>query len=75
MEMKRVKDAFQPDRLWFADDIFGLSNRWSIEFARAVERMDASNSVQDAIAVHLMTRDTVAALADAGCYEVWMELM
>ena len=34
MEMKRVKDAFRPDRLWFADDIFGLSNRWSIEFAK-----------------------------------------
>ncbi len=71
-EMECVKDLFQPDQLWFADDIFGLSAKWTREFASRVEQRQAQIPFRMQSRCDLMTRDTVEALARAGCVEVWM---
>jgi anaerobic magnesium-protoporphyrin IX monomethyl ester cyclase len=71
-EMERVKSLFQPDQLWFADDIFGLSAKWTREFALQVESRQARIPFRMQSRCDLMTRDTVEALAKAGCVEVWM---
>jgi radical SAM superfamily enzyme YgiQ (UPF0313 family) len=71
-EMECVKDLFHPDQLWFADDIFGLSAKWTREFAAQVEQRQAHIPFRMQSRCDLMTRDTVEALAKAGCVEVWM---
>ena len=71
-EMGCLKDLFQPDQLWFADDIFGLSAKWTREFASRVEQRRAQIPFRMQSRCDLMTRDTVEALARAGCVEVWM---
>jgi radical SAM superfamily enzyme YgiQ (UPF0313 family) len=71
-EMECLKRAYQPDQIWFADDIFALSARWTQEFAAAVEKLDARVPFKMQSRCDLMTRGTVAALARAGCAEVWM---
>jgi radical SAM superfamily enzyme YgiQ (UPF0313 family) len=71
-EIERLNDLFQPDQLWFADDIFGLSGAWTREFAECVERRQARIPFRMQSRCDLMTRDTVEALAKAGCAEVWM---
>jgi radical SAM superfamily enzyme YgiQ (UPF0313 family) len=71
-EMLLLKMRFHPDRLWFADDIFALSPRWTEEFAAAVEELGARNPFKMQSRCDLMTLSTVAALKRAGCDEVWM---
>ncbi|HEY1758348.1 MAG TPA: radical SAM protein [Bryobacteraceae bacterium] len=71
-EMERIKDQFHPDQLWFADDIFGLSAKWTREFASRVTARQAQIPFRMQSRCDLMTRDTVEALARAGCVEVWM---
>jgi anaerobic magnesium-protoporphyrin IX monomethyl ester cyclase len=71
-EMLYLKRSLKPDNIWFADDIFALSPRWTFEFARAVEELDARIPFRMQSRCDLMTRDTVAALKSAGCAEVWM---
>jgi radical SAM superfamily enzyme YgiQ (UPF0313 family) len=71
-EMLGLKRAYRPDHLWFADDIFALSGRWTLEFAQAVESLGAQIPFKMQSRCDLMTRDTVGALARAGCREVWM---
>jgi len=70
--MECVKDLFHPDRIWFADDIFGLSVRWTREFAACVEHRSAQIPFRIQSRCDLMTRDTVESLRRAGCIEVWM---
>jgi radical SAM superfamily enzyme YgiQ (UPF0313 family) len=70
-EMECVHDLFAPDQLWFADDIFGLSGKWTREFAACVERRGVRIPFRMQSRCDLMTRDT-RALARAGCIEVWM---
>jgi anaerobic magnesium-protoporphyrin IX monomethyl ester cyclase len=71
-EMFDVKQCFAPDRIWFADDIFALSARWTLEFADAVETLGAQIPFKMQSRCDLMTRGTVHALKRAGCREVWM---
>jgi|SRR5579872_2994510 len=71
-EMRHVKTAFQPDHIWFADDIFALSGKWTLAFADAVESLEAQIPFKMQSRCDLMTRDTVDALRRAGCAEVWM---
>jgi len=71
-EMLRLKRDYQPDLIWFADDIFSLSRQWTAEFADEVERLDARVPFKMQSRCDLMTHDTVRDLRRAGCAEVWM---
>ena len=71
-EMLYLKETFRPDRIWFADDIFALSPRWTFEFADVVERLGAQIPFKMQSRCDLMTRPAVGALRRAGCSEVWM---
>lgn len=71
-EMARLKILHAPDHLWFADDIFGIQHRWVSEFADEVEARDASIPFMIQSRVDLMRPASVAALARAGCVEVWL---
>ena len=71
-EMECVQELFAPDQLWFTDDIFGLSGKWTREFAACVERRGVRIAFRMQSRCDLMTRPTVEALERAGCIEVWM---
>ena len=71
-EMLFLRNTLAPDHIWFADDIFSLSPRWTLEFASAVEQLNARIPFRMQSRCDLMTRSTVSALARAGCHEVWM---
>ena len=71
-EMLELKRRFAPDRVWFTDDIFALSPNWAREFAAEVRRSGAYLPFKMQSRCDLMTRDSVAALREAGCEEVWM---
>ncbi|HLJ49126.1 MAG TPA: radical SAM protein [Bryobacteraceae bacterium] len=71
-EMRRLKFDLRADRIWFADDIFGLSRKWALDFADEVESRNARLPFKMQSRCDLMTRDTVAALRRAGCDEVWI---
>ena len=71
-EMRYLKARFRPDHIWFADDIFALSPKWTLAFADAVERLGARVPFKMQSRCDLMTRDSVEALRRAGCAEVWM---
>jgi radical SAM superfamily enzyme YgiQ (UPF0313 family) len=71
-EMRYLKASFNPDCLWFADDVFALSPAWARQFATEVEKRGAQIPFKMQSRCDLMTRDTVDALRRAGCVEVWM---
>jgi anaerobic magnesium-protoporphyrin IX monomethyl ester cyclase len=71
-EMVVIKRSLEPDHIWFADDIFGLQPKWVVEFADEVKARDASVPFTIQSRADLMTDNAVAALAQAGCTEVWL---
>lgn len=71
-EVLYLKQTFHPDHIWFADDIFSISNRWTSEFATAIEEFQAQTPFKMQSRCDLMTQGIVSALKRAGCSEVWM---
>ncbi len=71
-EMLHLKTRYAADHIWFADDIFALSSRWTEEFANAVEQLQTSMPFKMQSRCDLMTRETVSDLKRAGCCDVWM---
>lgn len=71
-EMAELKIKRGAQHIWFADDIFGLSGKWTRHFSLAVQQLNAQLPFKMQSRCDLMTRETVRDLAHAGCKEVWM---
>lgn len=64
---------YQPDHIWFADDIMGLKPGWIERFADLVERQNTRTPFKCLSRVDLLLRgDTIPALKRAGCDIVWV---
>jgi anaerobic magnesium-protoporphyrin IX monomethyl ester cyclase len=71
-ELIYLKRRFNPDHLWFADDIFGFRPAWVTRFAQALRAQDARVPFTIQIRADLTTVAMVEALRDAGCVEAWI---
>lgn len=72
-EMKWLHDTYQPDHIWFADDIMGLKPGWLEAFADALEVTQTRIPFKCLSRADLLLRgDTIHALRRAGCQIVWM---
>jgi anaerobic magnesium-protoporphyrin IX monomethyl ester cyclase len=71
-EMAHLKRAFNPDHIWFADDIFGFRVDWVTEFAAAAKAADARIPFTIQTRADLITQRMAEALRDAGCQEAWI---
>ena len=71
-ELLRLKHEVQPDHIWFADDIFGMTAEWIARFADEVTRRDAVIPFMMQSRVNLITQPVAAALRAAGAQEVWL---
>ena len=72
-ELQYLQRTVQPDHIWFADDIFGLKPGWIQRFSLLVQEKGIRIRFKMQSRADLMTHEeTVAALASAGCDEVWI---
>ena len=71
-EMSHLKRAFNPDHIWFADDIFGFRVDWVTDFAAATKAADAQIPFSIQTRADLISARMAMALRDAGCKEAWI---
>ena len=72
-EMWQLREKLGAEHLWFADDLFGINNRWIQSFADQVRRRNAVIPFKVQSRADLIrNEEAVAALARSGCAEVWM---
>jgi anaerobic magnesium-protoporphyrin IX monomethyl ester cyclase len=71
-EMMELKRRFNPDHIWFADDIFGFRPQWVAEFARLTGEAGGSIPFTIQTRADLMNPSMASALKAAGCAEAWI---
>jgi radical SAM superfamily enzyme YgiQ (UPF0313 family) len=71
-EFVHLKREFNPDHIWFADDIFGFRPAWVKRFAQLVREAGALVPFTIQIRADLMSEAMTAALREAGCAEAWI---
>ncbi len=72
LEMAYLKRSFNPDHIWFADDIFGFRVDWVAEFAASVQAAGASIPFTIQTRADLVGERMAEALREAGCREAWI---
>jgi radical SAM superfamily enzyme YgiQ (UPF0313 family) len=71
--MRHMQQFFSFDHIWFADDIFGLKPGWAQQFSDEMKKAGQRIPFKIQSRADLLVQEnTVAALAAAGCDEVWM---
>mgnify|MGYP005848277391 CR=1 FL=1 len=72
-EMTWLKETFNPDHIWFMDDIMGIQDRWIEEFADLLDARGLRIPFKSLNRVDLLLRGrTIPALARAGAQIVWV---
>lgn len=76
-ELKCIIQKFNPEHIWFCDDIFGLKPQWINEFADLIEKEKEKIKIKIKFKIQsrvdlLLQENNIAALARAGCEMVWV---
>jgi anaerobic magnesium-protoporphyrin IX monomethyl ester cyclase len=72
-EMSMLKKLANPDHIWFADDIFGLTPGWIGRFDDLLRSKNAMIPFKCLSRVDLLLKeDNIRHLKDAGCRSVWV---
>ena len=72
-EMKHIKETWDPDHIWFCDDIFGLKPGWIERLAEEVLRQGGLIPFKCLSRADLLLRgNTIEALRKAGCQTIWI---
>jgi radical SAM superfamily enzyme YgiQ (UPF0313 family) len=72
-EIRKIRQLWRPDHLWFCDDIFGLKPGWIEEFSSLVTAAGVRTPFKCLARVDLLLRDNAfRALRKAGCESVWV---
>jgi anaerobic magnesium-protoporphyrin IX monomethyl ester cyclase len=72
LEMDHLKRSFDPQHVWFADDIFGFRVDWIADFAVAVQAAGGGIPFTIQTRADLISERMAEALQDAGCKEAWI---
>lgn len=72
-EVKLLVEHYQCNNFWMCDDIFGLKPGWVQEFNQELKKnkLNIRYKIQSRADL-LVKEDTIEALAQSGCYEVWL---
>jgi anaerobic magnesium-protoporphyrin IX monomethyl ester cyclase len=71
-ELHWLKQTYNPDHIWFADDILGLKPHWLERFAQVVAAQDCAVPFKCLLRADLVKPAIVAALQQARCHTVWL---
>ncbi len=71
-EIAHIREAYAPDMLWFADDVFSIDHRWLAAFAKEMRRRDLVLPFETITRADRVTQEVVEAMGDLGCFRVWI---
>ena len=71
-EMLHLKEIYQPDQVWFVDDVFTISHRWLEEFNHEVHQHAAVIPFECITRADRLNEQVLRLLKTSGCFRVWI---
>lgn len=72
-EVQTIIDRYDPDQLWYADDVFTISQPWLQRYAEELERRRIHRPFETITrADRLQSEASARMLRKLGCYRVWI---
>lgn len=71
-ELKLIKEKYNPDTIWFVDDVFTVSHKWLREFCAELEKEKVRIPFECISRADRMNEEVIGLLKKAGCFRVWI---
>ncbi len=72
-EMQSIVARYDPDQVWYADDVFTISHPWLASYAAELERRGIHRPFETITrADRLQNESAVELLRKLGCYRIWI---
>jgi radical SAM superfamily enzyme YgiQ (UPF0313 family) len=72
-ELAHLVEAYAPDQVWYADDVFTIHHRWLYEYAAELDRRGLRVPFETiSRADRMMDDEVLATLARMGCWRIWI---
>jgi radical SAM superfamily enzyme YgiQ (UPF0313 family) len=71
-EAEWILDRYQPEMLWYADDVFTIHTGWTLAYAAEMKRRRIRVPFECITRADRFSAPVAAALAEMGCFRVWI---
>jgi radical SAM superfamily enzyme YgiQ (UPF0313 family) len=71
-EIALIRERYQPDQLWYADDVFTIHPKWLERFAAELKRRGFHYPFETITREDRLNETVVRTLASMGCYRLWI---
>lgn len=71
-ELELIHKEYNPDTLWFVDDVFTISHKWLNEFNETLKQRNLKIKFECITRADRMNEEVIRLLKDAGCFRVWI---
>lgn len=70
-ELLWIKERYNPDLIWYADDVFAINHRWLFAYADALKERGVRIPFECISRADRLNEKVVSTLAQMGCYRLW----
>jgi radical SAM superfamily enzyme YgiQ (UPF0313 family) len=71
-ELELIQKEYNPDTLWFVDDVFTISHKWLNEFNDTLKQRNLKIKFECITRADRMNEEVIKLLKDTGCFRVWI---
>ncbi len=71
-ELEMIVETYRPDMVWYADDVFTISNKWMREYAAELQSRGLRVPFETISREDRLNEEMVALLAQMGCFRLWI---
>ncbi|MBZ0277124.1 MAG: B12-binding domain-containing radical SAM protein [Anaerolineae bacterium] len=70
-ELLWIKERYDPDLIWYADDVFTINSRWFFQYAEELKRRGVRIPFECISRADRLNEEIVQTLAEMGAFRVW----
>src|SRR6187455_356305 len=71
-ELIQIKKEYNPDSLWFVDDVFTISHKWLTAFRDELQKQNLLIPYECITRADRLNEETILMLKETGCFRVWI---
>lgn len=71
-EVEEIVERYQPDMLWYADDVFTIHHSWFFRYASLLKERGLRLPFECISRADRMNEDVIRTLAEMGCFRLWI---
>ena len=71
-ELLTLKNTYNPDSIWFVDDVFTVSHKWIKSFHEEVLKQNAIIPFECITRAERLNDEILQLLKEVGCYRIWI---